>query len=389
MQQISPRIFRVRQGKHIGIMRKRMKALRIAIAVSFALGAIPLFAATGNAEANGFQEIVNAAKKEAAQGPFVVFASNPREEKTRQALFDAFKKRYGMPDFKFEWLELHPSVAVPRTITEIKAGKSGPSVLMSSASTLLELDHAGFLDPYDWVSNFSAEFHDIKEAAADRVPAELKGKWVVIYDATRSWVFNTQQLKASEVPDSIEAVADPKWARKFAMNASGGSPFDLFSLVWGEERALNTVKKLMANRPLYKKGTPAVNNAVAAGEAVLGFGSIHESERLKVQGAPIDWKPYGEYIPVLSQGYSVSKKAAQPNLGRLFIAWLAMDGMKIYEDMEVTTRVTRKDSPLYKLIKQRAPNAKVLEPKNEKDFKAFDSVNEKLDKLLTTAAVGK
>ena len=67
MQQISPRIFRVRQGKHIGIMRKRMKALRIAIAVSFALGAIPLFAATGNAEANGFQEIVNAAKKEAAQ----------------------------------------------------------------------------------------------------------------------------------------------------------------------------------------------------------------------------------------------------------------------------------------------------------------------------------
>jgi hypothetical protein len=66
-----------------------------------------------------------------------------------------------------------------------------------------------------------------------------------------------------------------------------------------------------------------------------------------------------------------------------------MDGMKIYEDMEVTTRVTRKDSPLYRSIKQRAPNARVLEPTNEKEFKAFDSVNEKLDKLLATAAVGK
>ena len=355
------------------------------------LATIAIFICAGHvdAQASKFQELLTAARKEAAAGPFVVYASNPREEKTRQALFDAFKKKYNMPNFKFEWLELHPSVAVPRTITEIKAGKQGPAVLMSSASTLLDLDHAGDLESFDWVGNFSSEFPDIKEAAVDRVPAELKGKWVVIYDATRSWVFNTQQMKASDVPDNIESVADPKWARKFAMNASGGSPFDLFSLVWGEERTLNTVKKLMANRPIYKKGTPAVNNAVAAGEAPLGFGSIHESERLKTQGAPIDWKTYGEYIPVLSQGYSVTKKTSQPNLGRLFIAWLAMDGMKIYEEMEVTTRVTRKESPLYKLIKQRAPNAKVLEPTNEKDFKAFDAVNEKLDKLFATVALGK
>jgi len=350
---------------------------------------ISLSASYAGAQTGRFPELLNAAKKEAASGALVIYASNPREEKTRQALFDAFKKKYGMPDFKFEWLELHPSVAVPRTITEIKAGKPGPSVLMSSAATLLDLDHAGYLDSFDWASNFGSEFPDIKEAAMDRVPAELKGKWVVIYDATRSWVFNTQQMKASDMPDSIESVADPKWARKFAMNASGGSPFDLFSLVWGEERTLNTVKKLMANRPIFKKGTPAVNNAVAAGEAALGFGSIHESERLKVQGAPVDWKTYGEYIPVLSQGYSVTKKASQPNLGRLFIAWLAMDGMKIYEEMEVTTRVTRKESPLYKSIKQRAPNAKVLEPTNQKEFKAFDTVNEKLDKLLATVAVGK
>lgn len=351
--------------------------------------AVSLSAWDANAQAARFQELLNAAKKEASSGAFVVYASNPREEKTRQALFDAFKKRYGMPDFKFEWLELHPSVAVPRTITEIKAGKPGPTVLMSSAATLLDLDHEGFLDNFDWVINFGSEFPDIKEAAMDRVPTELKGKWVVIYDATRSWVFNTQQMKASDIPDSIESAADPKWARKFAMNASGGSPFDLFSLVWGEERTLNTVKKLMANRPIFKKGTPAVNNAVAAGEAALGFGSIHESERLKVQGAPVDWKTYGEYIPVLSQGYSVTKKSSQPNLGRLFIAWLAMDGMKIYEEMEVTTRVTRKESPLYKIIKQRAPSAKVLEPTNQKEFKVFNTVNEKLDKLLATAAIGK
>ena len=40
-----------------------------------------------------FQELVAAAKKEAGQGTtFLVYASNPREEKTRQAFFDALKR---------------------------------------------------------------------------------------------------------------------------------------------------------------------------------------------------------------------------------------------------------------------------------------------------------
>jgi len=89
------------------------------------------------AQSGRFQELVNAAKKEASSGALVIYASNPREEKTRQALFDAFKKKYGLPDFKFEWLELHPSVAVPRTITErglfsTKRSKTLPSMMTSS-----------------------------------------------------------------------------------------------------------------------------------------------------------------------------------------------------------------------------------------------------------------
>ena len=61
------------------------------------------------AQTGKFQELLSAAKKEAALGAFVVYASNPREEKTRQVLFDAFKKKYGLPDFKFEWLGPYPA----------------------------------------------------------------------------------------------------------------------------------------------------------------------------------------------------------------------------------------------------------------------------------------
>lgn len=73
-----------------------MKAARFIILNFFALILMSLSAWKVDAQANRFQELVNAAKKEAAQGPFVIYASNPREEKTRQALFAAFKKRYGM-----------------------------------------------------------------------------------------------------------------------------------------------------------------------------------------------------------------------------------------------------------------------------------------------------
>lgn len=369
-------------------MRTNLLVRCLSTAILYA--GIQLAALPVGADTMKFQELLDAAKKEAAQGTtFLVYASNPREEKTRQAFFDAFKKKYALPNFKFEWVSLHPSVAVPRLIVETRAGKSSADVVMSSANTLLEADKGGLLEAFNWVGTFSGEFPDIKEAADERVPAELKGKWVVIYDATRSFNYNTDQLKASGVPNEIEELTDPKWSRRFAMNTSGSSPFDLFLFVWGEERVVNLVKKLVANKPIFKKGTPAVVNAVAAGEAPVGFGSIHEGERLKVsKGAPIEWKSYGNYIPVLSQGYSTSRKSPHANLARLFIAWLAMDGMSIYEKMEFSTRVTRKGSFLNKLIQERVPNAKVLEPRSQKEFDAFEAFGNKLEKIIAGGVTG-
>jgi len=101
-----------------------------------------------SAQAGKFQEVLQAAKKEAARGDaFLVYASNPREEKTRQALFDAFKKRFQL-DFRYDWLSLFPSPAVARIISEVKANKKGPSVFMSSIRTLLDLDHEGLIESF-------------------------------------------------------------------------------------------------------------------------------------------------------------------------------------------------------------------------------------------------
>jgi iron(III) transport system substrate-binding protein len=154
--------------------------------------------------------------------------------------------------------------------------------------------------------------------------------------------------------------------------------------LWGEERTYQVVKTLVANKPIFVKGTPAVVNAVAAGQAPIGLGSIHDTERLKMtKGAP-KWKTYGQYLPVLGLGFSITSKAPHPNLARLFTAWFATEGAAIWEELEGITRVTREGSRLQQLFKQRGLQIKVIEPRNQQEYELFESTREKLETLLPT-----
>ena len=359
--------------------------------LSMFLGAIGVSVALvlPRANAASYQQLVEAARKEAATGPLTVWASNPRAEKTRQALFKAFRKKYNMPDLKVEWLLLHPRDGAPRLIAETRAGKSGPDIAFGSFTTMLEVAQEGIIKPFDYVGTFQGKLPNIQESSVDRVPKEMRGKWIAIYDATRSFNYYTKKIKLSDVPDMVEGLADPKWSRKFAMSNTGSSPWALFSLRWGEERTINILRKLQANKPIFKRGTPATTNACATGEALICLGSIHEGERLKAKGAPIEWKVYGvespgDYIPVLPQGYTITDKAVRPNLGHLFAAWVSTIGVEIVEKMDFSTRVTRPGSYLNNLMKKRAPNAKVLAPFTEKEFQAHKKFSKKVRRIIAT-----
>ena len=111
-----------------------MKAIFVKLViVEFLLFAIPV--STVTAQSGKFQNLLEAAKKEAARGEtFLVYASNPKQARTREALLEAFKKKYNLADFRFEWLSLFPSEAVTRIIAEARANKSGPSVSMGATS---------------------------------------------------------------------------------------------------------------------------------------------------------------------------------------------------------------------------------------------------------------
>ena len=150
--------------------------------------------------------------------------------------------------------------------------------------------------------------------------------------------------------------------------------------------AFSCLRGILANKPIFKRNVPPVVNAVAGGEAVVGLGSIHETERMKMKGAPVEWKTYGNYVPVTPLSYALTKNSPHQNLGRLFIAWFAAEGIRIFEKQEFSSRVTLEGSRMNALLKERAPNAKVLEPQNLQELRAYEAFSAKVVKIISTHA---
>lgn len=100
------------------------------------------------------------------------------------------------------------------------------------------------------------------------------GRWVGTSGRARVIVYNTDELSADDVPDSVFDLTDPKWKGKLGLpptNASFQAFVTAMRLDAGEERTRRWLEDLKANEPkFYEKNTPTVE-AVASGEIQLGL----------------------------------------------------------------------------------------------------------------------
>jgi ABC-type Fe3+ transport system substrate-binding protein len=124
-------------------------------------------------------------------------------------------------------------------------------------------------------------------------------------------------------------------------------------------------------------GTPALVSKVVVGEAPVGIGFISAAEREKKRGSPVDWKPLPQ-IPILPLEVAVPANAAHPNVGRLFAAWLVTEAMPIQERMEFLSLITDPKSSDAQLLKQRAPDARVILPRDMKDIRTVSELSKRI-----------
>jgi iron(III) transport system substrate-binding protein len=226
-------------------------------------------------------------------GELVVYSG--REEELVEPLFERFEDETGIHvDVRYA-----DSAELAATIAE--EGDNSPADVFFAQDP-------GSLGAVD------EQLAELPQAVLDRVDAEFRdagGRWVGTSGRARVIVFNTDELTAAEVPDSVFDLTDPKWKGKIGIaptNASFQAFVTAMRLDAGEERTKQWLEDLKENDPrFYEKNTPVVE-ATASGEIELGLVNHYYLYLVKEEqpDAPIENK----YLPGDDPGALVSVAGA-------------------------------------------------------------------------------
>ncbi len=100
------------------------------------------------------------------------------------------------------------------------------------------------------------------------------GFWVGTSGRARVLVYNPDKIKASDLPETLEQLADSKWKGRIGWapsNASFQAHISTLRKVWGEEKTSAWLKKMSAiDMQVYPKNSPQVKG-VANGEIEIGW----------------------------------------------------------------------------------------------------------------------
>jgi iron(III) transport system substrate-binding protein len=246
------------------------------------------------------------------------FAFDPEEVAT---LEKGFKQRFGFP-VKITHDPTHIRDIPPKVIA---GGFDVVHLNVAGGYQVLESERS--LVTVDW-SLFYHTFPKLEDIHHKRPAPDIP--CLLYLNAIFGIVYNTNAVKAAELPDTIEEFADPKWRGRFVL-WDNGNPFDFIAQKYGKERALELARKLKANKPILSRSA-AILTLIASGEAHLGATAITTALGEINKGAPLGVKPYKDIIPALNNQLCVVGNSPHPHMAKLFAAWHAAEGIHLIAD---------------------------------------------------------
>jgi iron(III) transport system substrate-binding protein len=244
-------------------------------------------------------------------------------------IFAEFNKAY--PGITVDPLTSRPDDFAQTLLTEIAAGRKPTADIMYGELNILKpiFDVNGEDASIDWKAL----------GVADEILTPT-GNVVRLQRVAAGIVYNTNAVKADELPSTWAGLLDQKWANQLVVDARG-RPFDQLSLLWGKDQTIGYVNQLLALKPIVINGGTAGMLAVAGGQAKITTGGRSESTaEEKSKGTPLEIK-YLDVIPTLDAYNIVPKDAPHPNAAACMVSWLATDGAKAFETAEFKTNLTR------------------------------------------------
>lgn len=223
----------------------------------------------------------------------------------------AFDKQY--PKVSAQFVRMSVPQVLQKAVAEASTGHPVADFLHVNAPSLAILKQKDLLIPYasPEVASFNPRFRDPKNIYS----IEWIDQYIVGY--------NTQMVKESEVPRTLEELADPRWKGKLATPSVGGPSLvaGVFN-IYGKQKGMELLKKIgRQDVRLYGSNT-ALGNALTAGQVPIAFTFLLEiAAKLKDEGAPVGWVVANPTI-LLPYFQVMMKDAPHPYAAALAYDWI-------------------------------------------------------------------
>ena len=252
-------------------------------------------------------------------------------------LATAFEKKYGVR--VTHWRSGAERI-VNRALAEARARRHEVDVIETSANRMEMLYRERLLE----------DFHApvLRELVPAAFPLSHR-QYVADRFAFFVMGYNTNLVKPEELPATYDDLLHPRWAGRITIEGTDMQWFGAVTKSMGEEKGLAFFRKLAALKPEIRSSHILIAQLVAAGEVPLCLNAFNNNlETLKLQGAPVDWKPLQ---PAFGQAASigVSRYAPRPHAALLFLEFvLSKDGQEIVKAANSVPSNRLVDSPLNK-----------------------------------------
>jgi iron(III) transport system substrate-binding protein len=233
------------------------------------------------------------------------------------AVADAFEKKYGV---KVSIWRGGSEEILQRTVMEARGGRYDVDVIETAAPQSEAIHREKLARAVD------------TPVLADIMPAALvKGKpWIPSRLIVFTGAYNTNLVKAADLPKSYDDLLAPKWKGKLGIEADDNNWLFAMAGAMGEDKALRLFREIVAKNGIsVRKGHTLMANLVASGEVPVALTIYHpEVEPLAKAGAPIaelDLPP----VIAFTSAASVAARAPHPYAAVLFLDFLLTEGQPI------------------------------------------------------------
>jgi iron(III) transport system substrate-binding protein len=244
--------------------------------------------------------LVEGAKKE---GRVVWYTSMAID--TSKPLLDAFLKEY--PFIKADLVRAGEEQLTNRIMSETRAGKWYFDAVSTSAISVMAEKHIIAPHVVPERDAFIDQFRD------------PQGYWTGVFVNNLVLAYNTRMVPAKEAPKDYPDLLDPKWKGQILMDSTDYDWFGTLMTVWGKEKTIQYMQRLARQEPSWRRGHGLTAQLVGAGETALAWAYSFRIERMKKDGAPVEWVDTFDPLVVTISGIALSAKAANPNAAKLLI----------------------------------------------------------------------